>query len=450
MAITKGDAAHLARRTGFGATPERVAALAGAADRNAAVARAMSQANAPTDALSPAISPLLPSLNGAQVDLLQLWWLDRMVCSPTPIVEKMTLFWHGHFATAQDKVADISMLYGQNRTLRRHALGNFHDLAQAVAVDPAMLIYLDNWANVKGTVQENFGRELLEAFTIGPSQRTQTDVMAMTRAWTGHGLDGSRRQYRFDAAQHDTTPSSLFGSPRRVWDGPEALTEVLRGARAEASSRFITAKLFSFLAYPVTPEDPTVERLASGFRASGLSIERLVGDILRSEEFWSTTARKALVRSPMEWVVATLQALGVPPILADAQQTLRRLGHEPFNPPNVFGWRGQRAWLSSSAVWAKGDWAGLVGQRAATLGVLDTLLGDVGGLVNTLLGKPRYPAPSQVAASALDRFGIVDPSAVTRRRVEAWIGANQPLLSSQELAIRLAQLVALTPDHQLA
>jgi uncharacterized protein (DUF1800 family) len=437
MALTRADAAHLARRTGFGVTPYRLGLLLGAADRDAAVDLALAQQDAPSDQLAPALTPLLPSFPGPQVDLQQLWWLDRMVSSPTQLVEKLTLFWHGHFATAQDKVQDISLLYGQNTTIRRMALGNFHDLAQAMSVDPAMLHYLDNKANVAEEVQENFGRELLEAFTVGPEASSEADVVAMSKAWTGHGLHPSGRTYEFHPEHHDNGPKELFGLPARNWDGPAALTELLYGARAEAASRFVTAKLFSYLAYPATPADPVVERLAGTFRQSGLSIGALVRAILRSEEFWGPGARMALVRSPIEWVVTVLQATAVPSILAEPHVVLRRLGHEPFNPPNVFGWRGQRGWLTTSSVWAKAQWAELVGARMA----------DSGGFAGL-----EGASPADVTGAGLERFGIVDPSPATFHRIQAWVSAAAELRSEEPKVFlrQFVQLLALSPEAQLA
>jgi uncharacterized protein (DUF1800 family) len=439
MAISRADAAHLVRRTGFGVTPSRLQQVVATGSREAAVAQVMNRAANPLDLISPALSPLIPSLNGTQVDLLQLWWLQRMLYSPTPFVEKMTLFWHGHFATGQDKVQDISLLFGQNRTLRRLAFGRFNDLALAISVDPAMLIYLDNRASVAGKVQENFGRELLEAFTLGPAESSEADVIAMSTAWTGHGLDGFGRSYQFNAAKHDTTPTTLYGLAPRAWNGPDALRETLFGARAEQSSRFITAKLFSFLAYPVTPEDPVVGRLAATFRGSDLSIDALTRAVLLSQEFWSPPARFALVRSPLEWMVAALQATGQLTLLTDPVVAMRRLGHEPFNPPNVFGWRGQSGWVSTAAVWERAKWIDLVGERAANLGFLRETAGR---------------SAEDVATMGFERFGIVDPAPATRRKVVAWLNAPDVVKLRTEkptvFARQLVHLLAVTPDFQLA
>lgn len=407
--------------------------------RQAAVAQVMDRVLNPSDDISPALSSLVPSVNGPQVDLLQMWWLQRMLDSPTPLVEKLTLFWHGHFTSGQDKVQDISLLFGQNRTLRAMAFGRFNDLALAMSTDPAMLIYLDNRANVAGKVQENFGRELLEAFTLGPAQSDEADVIAMSTAWTGHGLDGYGRSYEFDKAKHDTTPTTLYGLPPRAWDGPKALAETLFGARAEQSSRFVTAKLFSFLAYPVTPEDPTVGRLAAEFRRSGLSIDALVRSILLSDEFWGPMARYALVRSPIEWAVATLQATDQITLYTELVPALRRLGHEPFNPPNVFGWRGQSGWVSTAGAWARASWIEFLGDRASNFGLFQEILGRT---------------PEDVATIAFWRFGIVDPTPATRSKVVAWIrSADASGLRADRPKVFVSQLVhllAVTPEFQLA
>jgi uncharacterized protein (DUF1800 family) len=241
--------------------------------------------------------------------------------------------------------------------------------------------------------------------------------------------------HRFDPKLHDNGPKDLFGLPARNWDGPAAVTELLFGVKAVPASRFITAKLFSFLAYPVTADDPVVVRLADGFRRSRLDLRALVRSILLSAEFWSPAARGALVRSPVEWVVAAMQALGQSATVARSEECLRRAGQVLFNPPTVFGWGQNGYWVSTADVWGKAAYALQLRQVAANAKVL----ADTAGL-----------PPSGAATRGFQQFGIVAPSAHTRAVIERWV-ANARKEGRGDLVPRnLVHLMLLTPEFQLA
>jgi uncharacterized protein (DUF1800 family) len=362
------------------------------------------------------------------------WWLERMATVPSPLEEKLTLFWHGHFTSEQRKVMDMGLMFRQNhQVLRANALGGFANLARAAATDPAMLLYLDNWANTKAEPQENFGRELLELFTLGSGSYTEADVVAMARAWTGHGLTADHRAYEYHAAQHDNGDKTLFGITKS-WNGPATINEVLFGARAGESSRFIAAKLFSFLAYPVTPKEPIVVSLADRFRASNLNIWVLVRDIFLSGEFWSDRARHALVRSPVEWFVAAMQATGTDS-LNNPKLWMEPLGQVLFDPPNVAGWRGGRSWISTSGASVRLNVANRIAQRMEQR----SLLG----------GPPEDGTPQQLVDATLRRFGIVDPSPATRSSLIAWVDETRRRRGGKVLP-DLTVLLLCSPDFQLA
>ena len=192
VSLSVSDAAHLLRRSGFGAKPQMIDELVSLGSRSKAVARVMDVSHNPV--VSPPIDFAKQVNDPYAQEVTTGWWLQRMASVPSPIEEKLTLFWHGHFTSEQSKVMDMGLMFLQNHTvLRANALGGFGNLARAAAVDPAMLVYLDNWANTKGEPQENFGRELLELFTLGSGSYTEADVVAMARAWTGHGLTADHR-----------------------------------------------------------------------------------------------------------------------------------------------------------------------------------------------------------------------------------------------------------------
>jgi uncharacterized protein (DUF1800 family) len=428
-----GDAAHLLRRAGFGVTPPMLGELMALPSRAAAVDRMLDAGRAPSAAVEP-VPPLELLDTATGYSLMTQWWMDRMRTSPVPLIEKLTLFWHGHFVSGADKVTDFSLMMRQNQLFRSHALGSYYDLAQSVAVDPAMLLYLDNFANVKDGPQENFARELMELFTIGVRNVTEPDVIAMARAWTGHGLDGFQHSYEFHPAQHDTGSFSLFGSKPRPWNGPDALRAILVGPKAVEASRFIAAKLFSFLAFPVTPDDPFVQLLADRFRAQRLQLRPLVRDILLSDAFWSAGARGALVRSPIEWAVAAMQGVDVAAGAVQPEAYMLQMGQAPFRPPNVAGWKQNAYWLSTSANWGKAAFALRLRQEVAEA---------TGGAVDSR-------APRTVVSEGFTRYGIVAPSPTTRSALEGWVARAQKEGDGSQVAPNLALLLILSPDFQIA
>jgi uncharacterized protein (DUF1800 family) len=436
--LSPADTAHLIRRTGFGVTWPLYRELQALGSREAAVERLVDPSFAEDDSIAP--TGLVSFLtSGMDLPLMRRWWLDRMATTRAPLVEKLTLFWHSHFPSSTDKVAALALLANQHRLLRHHALGSFHDLLQAIAVDPAMMIYLDNRDNVAEDPQENFGREVLEVFTLGPGGRTEEDVVAMTRAWTGHGLDvplgEASSTYAFHPAKHDNGPKALFGLPPRNWDGPAALTELCFGARQGPMSRFIAAKLFSFLAYPISDRDPVAERLGAVFRRANLSIQALVRAILLSEEFWSPTARFALVRSPAEWVVAAHQATGQLALVSQADRYMDQMGQELFAPPTVAGWGQNGYWVSTARMWGKAAFALRLRE-----------LVELSGLLNETLEL----APAAAAERTFSQLGVVTPSAATRKALEDHVAKVRAGGFDKRVPGDLVQLVLLSPDFQLA
>jgi uncharacterized protein (DUF1800 family) len=432
MSISPVDAAHLLRRSGFGVTQAALSELTQCASREAAVDRVLDTSKAPSASLP--IPTTRPSDNFTAWRTMSQWWLERMRTSPTPIVEKMTLFWHGHFCSGLDKVGDMGILAQQHMTLRQHALGDFHELAQAVSIDPAMMGYLDNWFNLAGRVQENFARELMELFTMGLGYYTQDDVVSMARAWTGYSVGDEGRTFLLRSQYHDNGTKQLFGVAPRNWDGPSALTEILKGSKATPASRFVAAKLFSFLAYPVAPSDPVVTPLAEAFRSSNLSIAALLRAIFTSDAFWSPAARHALVRSPIEWFVAGMQATGTNATMISTEH-LGLAGQVLFLPPEVAGWGRNEEWLGTAAVWGRSQWATLARYFAWRDGWLK--------------GVEWLPVPEMVQ-KALDAFGIVDPAPTTRAALEAACTTTIARGYGGTLRLVLVQLLLLSPDFMVA
>ena len=432
--LTSSDAAHLLRRVGFGGTTGEINALVGLS-RADAIDRVLDIGAAPSIAPLP---PFDPSSQWAQYVEVVYWWINRMVTTPTPVQEKLTLFWHGHFTSAHNKVQSMLHMFGQNLTLRAGALGNFGDLCKAVAVDSAMLEYLDNARNVSGVVNENFARELMELFTLGVGNYTQADVVAMARAWTGHNTvgwsnNGYDYSYVFNANRHDTTSKTLFGISR-AWNGPETIDEIVNGSKRLACARFIARKLVRFLAFG-DPSDATVQVHADAFAASNMSIRTLVRSILLSDEFWAPSTRYARVKSPTEFAVDLLRRTGVPARSSGlAEWALAPMGQELFNPPNVSGWGQDDYWLSTSTAWARGAWLWYMRWQASSRGFL-------AGVENRSL--------SDAVQTMFDALGILEPSIVTRTRLEVWF-AQSVQQDAWALPANALAVGALTSDFQLA
>lgn len=407
MAISRIDAAHLLRRSGFAATMARIDDLAASADWTTAVDRVLDVSAAPFPA--PPVDLNSSSLTDWDKWVATVnWWVETMRTSASPIVEKMALFFHGHhFVCGREKNQDAQLAWNQIELFRRHALGDYHQLAQAVAVDPWMLHYLDNSQNKAPLyINENFGRELLELFTVGNGNYTEADVVAMSRAWSGHNLAADKKTYAFNPDHHDSGPKTLFGITKD-WDGPAALTETLKGVKAVVSSRHLVGKLWLYFV-GTTPSSAVVDTLAAEFRASGLSLRTLVRSIFLHPEFRSASARVALIRSPVEWFVAVTTALDIPASDSHPDWYLGSMGQALLAPPNVAGWGRNEYWTTSAHWWRRGDCVAYLRwvathdtwpyQRFTNLG--------------------WKAEPREVADTMFEAFAIVDPSPATRQVIE--------------------------------
>ncbi len=277
---------------------------------------------------------------------LREWWLREMLMTPSPLTERMTLFWHGHFATSQQKVRSGELMYRQNVLLRREAVGNFSALLHQIARDPAMLVYLDNAGSRRKAPNENFAREVMELFTLGEGQYSERDIKEVARAFTGWSLDRDTLEFTHRRGWHDGGEKSVFGKTGR-FDGDAVLDLML--ARPQAAE-FITAKLWREFVSP-TPDVAEVRRLAAVFRESRYDIKALLRALLVADAFWSPGHRANLIRSPVELVVGTLKTFDILPYsLRPAVLAAALLGQNPMSPPNVKGWPGGDAWINSATL----------------------------------------------------------------------------------------------------
>jgi uncharacterized protein (DUF1800 family) len=361
--------AHLCRRAGFGATSEELDELVKRKPSEVARifvdnAKAASQLDPEVDALALAMLATGNSRN------LAAWWLYRMLNSywfganatdRSPLLEKLTLFWHGHFATGAEKVDDAKMMFNQNRLLRRHSLGDFGAMTQAISRDPAMLIYLDSTTNRKAHPNENYAREIMELFCLGEGNYTERDIQELARCFTGWEV--RRKKFRFNRYQHDTGTKTILGKTGEF--SGEAGVEIV--LKQEALQRFIARKLIRFFVFdePTAPEQ-LVEPLAKLLRQSGLRIAPVVERILASNIFYSPFSVGRKVRSPVELGIGLLRCLHGSSNLDQLAQLLADIGQAVFYPPNVKGWDGGRTWINTSTLIGRSNLVGELLRNDAT------------------------------------------------------------------------------------
>ncbi len=355
-------AAHLLRRAGFGASPDEVdeAVKRGVEETVENLLADNPQAEGNYALTLEAASTGL--MNFGERDGIQAWWAYRMASSPTPLREKLTLFWHGHFATSDEKVENTSFAHNQIETLRSLALGNFRDLVMAMAKDPAMLVWLDGQTNTREHPNENFARELMELFTCGIGNYTEADVQQAARAFTGWGRDG--RKFAFKVDEHDSGTKKFLGKSGH-FDGGDMIDILIQQS---ATAKFLARKLLRFFAHP-EPADDVVEEAAGALERTRLDIKWFLRELFLSEYFHSDVCYRARIASPAELVIGTLRTLK---IRWPAQRTvghLDEMGQILFVPPNVKGWDGESRWINSST------WAARTG-FAEEIAVLDMLGGE--------------------------------------------------------------------------
>ncbi len=367
-ALGYDDARHLLNRTGFGANEAEIERYAGMSREQAVKAllgSGRAVAATPPPAWTGETGTLrYPRRDAGATDLerkmfrqqqvregLQLrgWWIGEMIATPSPLTERMTLLWHNHFVSSQQKVKLALLMYRQNRTLRAHALGNFGAMLHAVARDPAMIVYLDSAQNRRGAPNENFARELMELFTLGEGNYGERDIKEVARAFTGWSLDRDSGEFRFRRLLHDSGSKTILGRTGN-FDGDDVIDILLA---QPATAEFIARKLWREFVSP-EPDPAEVGRIAARFRDSGYDIKAALYALLTSDAFYARANRGTLVKSPVDIVVGTLRQFGLQP--ADTMPfavAAAGMGQNLFAPPNVKGWPGQETWINTSTLLAR-------------------------------------------------------------------------------------------------
>lgn len=405
-------AAHLYRRTAFAATWAQLEEAV-AAGCQATVDRLIAGGPETESFYADAARSVESLLGSNNPQHLSAWWLYVMLHTPHPLRERMTLFWHGHFATSAAKVTDVKMIFAQNVLLRKYALGCFASMLDEASKDPAMLVWLDSTTNHKAHPNENFAREVMELFCLGIGNYSEHDIKEAARAFTGWEL--RHDQFRFNRYQHDAGQKTLLGQTG-AWTGDDVL-RILLGQ--PAAGRFFVRKLFRyFVSETAEPPAGLLEPLATGLREHDYDMNWLVRTMLSSNLFYSRYAIRQRVKGPVEMAIGLLRSLEAPVNTYALHEDLQKLGQGVFFPPNVKGWDGATAWINSSTlvgranlVWAivSGDGrmkARFVPEKLAALAGTDQPAAKAARLAELLLACPLPDAVQvQLASIAAEYDG---------------------------------------------
>ncbi|MXX30330.1 MAG: DUF1800 domain-containing protein [Gammaproteobacteria bacterium] len=436
-------ARHLLERAGFGGTPSEVAALAAltpeAAVRRLVYFEGVAETKLPDfepsgifdEGLDPfppsrpattdlarqqggalgiqakptGNRPLQPVVNAffywlrasrLETDRVAYWWANRMLLSPRPLQERMALFWHGHFATNEDKVRDYRKMLKQLRLFQRLGLGDFRTLLIGVAQDPAMLAFLDAGVNVKGSPNENFAREIMELFTMGVGHYGEADVRQAARAFTGwnyRGLD-----FYFNAEAHDGGIKRVLGQEGR-FDGVDVIDIILA---QDAAAEFIASKLHRhFVGEALSPDGR--RELGAWLKSANYDIAAFLERLFLSRHFYAADVMGTRIKGPVEFVVSTYRKLGLEavPGAPDFNTVTESLGQRLMHPPTVAGWSEGRSWITPSLLFERGNF------------VLDLAFPDI-----AFVPPDRYPSYGAEILSVHERLRAgMDISRATRPAV---------------------------------
>ncbi len=456
-------AAHLLERAGFGGTPQEIARFA-AMTPQAAVKTLVYHKNIPNDlpafddsgAHDPGLEPF-PASRPAATDLAKetgesmgikvkptgnrrlqpvankffywlrasrletnrvaYWWAGRMLATNRPLEEKMALFWHGHFATSEEKVRDYRKMLKQNELFRAQGTGNFRTLLISVAQDPAMLAFLDAGVNVKGAPNENFAREIMEMFSMGVGNYSETDIREAARAFTGWNFVDL--DFVVAPEKHDATTKTFFGK-QGSFDGIDVIDVILS---QPVASEYVAGKMYRFFVrQDLTPE----LRLALGkkLKQSNYEIAPLLETLFLSKDFYSPESMATHIKSPVELVISSYKKMGLTkvPGVPDFNDVTDALGQKLLYPPTVAGWANGRSWITPGLLLARGNF------------VYDTLYPDI-----NFLPPDRYPLTDFKIGAVNEKLALgQDVTSATKPEAKEVTSMSMQADRDEEFNTRLA------------
>jgi len=389
-------AGHLYRRAGFGANwGELQQALSDGPQRTI------------DKLLKPKIDPasfnreLDQYESSASVDGLRAWWLRRMIQTPHPLLEKMTLFWHSHFAADAAKVKSARLMQQNVQFLRSQALGSLRTMLEGIWRDPAMLLSAAADTNRKARPNENFAKSLFEVFTVGPGGYTERDVREASRAFTGWFVLRSR--LRYIEREHDDGAKQIFGRQGK-FKGDDVVRVVLE---QPATAQRLVRKLYRFFISETEEPDARVLAAPAESFAKDYDIPKLVGTVLRSNLFFSPAAYHQRAKSPIDFSLGIIKGLEETVSTTQLAQDLAALGQNLYHPPTIHGWSGGRHWLNSSTMAARSNLALALLQGS----------GPYGAKLNPWLITQKYGASTveSTARFLVELFLQADPEGVVYR-----------------------------------
>jgi uncharacterized protein (DUF1800 family) len=444
--------AHMFRRAGFGATRDEIEAAL-PQGYEATVEALLHPERAP-DIDFDILHRFYPDVKEArEIDVNQANWLYRMINTGRPLQEKMALFWHCLFATAFNKSNHAQQVQIQIDMLREHCLDNFKTILVELSRDPAMIFWLDNQENTNAVHNENYGRELLELFSMGIGNYTEDDVKECARAFTGWSIKNVLNtgpfgrnvwEFQFNADQHDDGEKELLGE-RGPFDGADAIAVIVR---QPATARFIARRLYLFFVSD-EPDEAAIERLAQVYQESGHDIRAVVRALLLSDAFRSEAALYAKVKSPAEHVAGLMRLTGDHRFpewgLKDVALEFRYMGQDLMNPPSVEGWHTGKEWIDT----------GILVERVnfATEQVGDVDKPGIRRIVERLRAHGVL-SPEQFVDACFDLVGPLHPSGRTRAALVRHAEKAGPLdlasggRAAEERVGELLQMVVATREFQ--
>jgi uncharacterized protein (DUF1800 family) len=483
--LTFSEAAHLLRRAGFSGPPEEINPLV-TLGREGAVNYLLDYERVDNQEMDTVLRTSFEFLRATSSESLtdanfneteiRAWWLGRMLHTKRPFEEKMTLFWHNHFATSLDKVPVLHM-YSQNLDLRRLALTRFDDLLLKISQGAAMLIWLDGLTNTKTQPNENFAREIQEVFSMGARDvvtgepnYTEMDVKQIARAFAGWRFrksanDSSPFAYEgyIDSNDADQGAKTIYGQTAN-FSGQDVITII---ANRRSTARYLVKRLFEVFVYPLdlttASDQGTVEKFADVYFANNHSIRELMRAIFMADEFFSERARFALIKTPIDFAIGVTKLLRASLVLGTVgdravvlDRTLRDMGMDLFKPPDVFGWKMNLGFINSRSMLERINFYDTVmGNRSSTAapGPLTNY-----SFINGLWNKKT----DATARNVLETLGPIELDDAKFIELQNYLTINfqgmpinwkkyrkqSPLDSSAKLNL-LIRLVMSTPEFQL-
>ncbi|MFL2760119.1 MAG: DUF1800 family protein [Dehalococcoidia bacterium] len=474
-----GLIAHLLRRAGFGATPEEMDRFS-EMDYDEVVDHLVN-----FDVPDYIPQDFISRFHKDQSDLrlaegARAHWIYRMVMTDTPLREKMCLFWHRIFATAGTKLIQNRVVVNQINMFREKGIGKFDDLLLALSRDPAMIMWLDNQDNHGTSINENYGREILELFSMGVGNYNEDDIKETARAFTGWSVVNPEYmsikmrnntvrpygyiswQYRYDSEDHDDGEKTILGETGN-WNGEDAVRIICEN---KATAEYIARHLYHFyvadeVPVPQWPHEPprdpeAIQLMVASYFQNGHSIKAMLEAMFKSEFFKSQSIRYARIKSPAEMVVGTMRLAGPIQLPSDetyyAQAVCSNMGQALLGPPSVEGWQGGNEWINTGTYVERINFASKIlnnPDKSGVRNIIDRIKVNAGTITIT---------PDELVSACLEVLGPVDVSVLTEQRLKEFASKYgelgwQDRVSSEKFeraALSVIQLIVCTQEYQTA